>query len=166
RVVGLKTPPLFVSALYIGCRLGGCSHAIAQQVSHLGTSLGILIQVSDDLHDVLQDQVTADWHHPTKNLALLFMQLAEYPEKEKFLHRLTHLQSAADLPYLQQQLISSGAISYGCYKLVELYRQGSERAASLPRPFVDPAQALLRSYVQQVGALLTRVGIPLPEDLQ
>ncbi|MEL6538103.1 MAG: polyprenyl synthetase family protein [Bacteroidota bacterium] len=164
RIVRLKTPPLFKAALYVGCRLGGTDLDTAQQVSTLGRWLGLLTQVSDDLHDVLQDKVTPDWLQPNKNLALLFMQVAEYPGKEEFLERLAQVEHHNDLAWLQQQLISQGAISYGCNKIVELFQQGNQQA--WPESFALPAKQVFRTYLVQVEHLLTQSGIAVPEFLR
>ena len=166
EMIALKTPPLYAHALYLGATLGGAPQQEAQALASLAPWIGQLTQISDDLHDILQTEVDADWLSPQKNLALIYALNTEHPHQEAFRALLPRVSEPGVLPQLQQIIISSGALSYALSKMAELYREVMAATAQLPSPFDRSTPARLDYYAEQIIYVLSKTGITLTrEDL-
>jgi geranylgeranyl pyrophosphate synthase len=165
RAVDLKTPPLFVAALFMGAVLGGASQALATTVQDLGNDLGRIVQVNDDLKDAMERPASPDWESRTNNLAILYTLTAEHSEKRRFLELVDRTDEPDALNEAQNILARSGAISYCCYHLLRSYGHCRERVTNLdlqqPMALIELLDGLLRPLKE----LLCCLGLPLPGEL-
>ena len=92
--------------------------------------------------------------------------LADHPEQERFQELQARVDDTEALTEAQHILVRCGAISFGCYHVIEGYREacGQLRALSLPR--ADALGKLLESLVQPSRELFARHGIETPEVLR
>lgn len=137
RVIAGKTPPLFFSALYSGCLIACGNERTAFETGKLGSPLGQMVQISDDLSDVFKDDITPDWNTKTNNLAILYAMTAGHSERESFLELLQMPDSPGALPQLQSILIRSGAVSYCLFHLLNLNMQAAQIIEEIDCPGKD-----------------------------
>jgi geranylgeranyl pyrophosphate synthase len=116
-----KSPPLFGSALFGGCLLGNGNVQQAKQIKELALPFGLMVQISDDIYDVMQPTVSADWFSKNNNLAILYAMKANHKDRLEFLDQLQQV-SPQNLDRLRSIVISSGALSYCLYHLLEQYK--------------------------------------------
>lgn len=161
EIVALKTPPLFQAALQMGAILGGMVPPETEAIRKIGISLGHLIQISDDLHDVLQPEPGADWQYPERNLALLFGLQAEHPYRTTFQGLLGQWKKPRVHQELQQLLIESGAISYGIYHMAHWHKKGLEDTLDMPPVFAEATPHIFERFTDQIIHLLSKSGIPI-----
>jgi geranylgeranyl pyrophosphate synthase len=166
RVVEAKTPPLFSSALAIGARLAGCSPATLSGLEAFGRQIALFIQVSDDLSDSLKTPAGADWRRPNNNLALLFAQHVDPGCRELFVKLGEEGSDPALLESAQTLLLSSGAVSYCVFKMIELWQSAkrSLKEAELTDP--APLQRLLLANLEPVERLFAMLGDELPDEFR
>ncbi|HJX28373.1 MAG TPA: polyprenyl synthetase family protein [Thermoanaerobaculia bacterium] len=150
QVVGAKTSPLFGAAFAIGALLGGAPAALSAPLGRLGGSLGLCIQVSDDLLDALRTPAAADWHRRPNNLALLYAMTADHPERDRFLELSARPDDPAALAAAQEILVRSGAASYCVFKMIEILEEARSLLAGLP--LAAPA-ALSRLFDAQARSI-------------
>lgn len=166
RVVGAKTPPLFRAAFALGAAVGGAGVATRAGLADVGTLLGKIVQVSDDLGDAMDHSPSADWQRPGSNLAIFFAlhtQHAERAELARLMGRVAGDRS--NLERAQAILISCGAASYCAYQLIALARQARTCLAALGGLDVRPVQALMDEHMKPLVRLLDTAGVEAPELL-
>lgn len=123
KQVDAKSTPFYGAAYQIGGILAGVNTAVATELYRFGKIIGEIIQIEDDLHDALQTPVNADWQQGRNNLLILYARTASHSNKAKFEQLLSVV--ACDptcLAEAQQILISSGAVSYAVYQMIERYK--------------------------------------------
>jgi geranylgeranyl pyrophosphate synthase len=153
-----KSSPYFATALYLGALFGGGTPAQADGLRNFGALFGEIMQIHDDLNDVLAVPANVDWLQGRSPLPLLFAELVDHPQRERF----TQLRSqVADPPALQEAqsiLVSSGAISYSVNELI--FRQKKAMQLLAEMDLVDPAplEKLLEHVIAPVRHLFESVG--------
>lgn len=165
QVVGAKTPPLFAAALFSGAVMGGAPLPTARRVEALGQEIGMIIQINDDLHDAMEVPAKPDWRRPGNNLPILYAATAEHDERRRFLDLLPRVGDRAALEQAQEILVTSGAMSYCCYHVIEHYRRARRRIDALSLPRAGRLRRLLAHHVEPLRALLRRVGVEQPDAL-
>ncbi len=163
RIVGLKTPPLFRCALFLGAILAGATEEQARRVGELGVSLGEIAQINDDLGDALARPATTDWQRRHGCLPILFARVAEHEERAKF-HEFADrvamdLNDFQALKDAQEILVRSGAVSYCAFRLVESYKKGIEHVAGLGLPHEGSLVELLDYQAQPLRRLFERLNL-------
>jgi geranylgeranyl pyrophosphate synthase len=181
QVVAGKTPPLFGAALRLGALLAPAAAAadpsdtadgadvaksadaaqlptVADRLEQLGHTLGLFIQVSDDLADALQAPAGADWRRRANNLPMLYAMTADHPARQEFLAVSAAVDDAAALARAQQILVQCGAASYCAWKMIELSRQAHGLLAGLPLADPRPLREMLGEHLRPLEALLAAVG--------
>ncbi|MGQ0602699.1 MAG: polyprenyl synthetase family protein [Anaerolineales bacterium] len=118
RVTGLKSGAFFGAAWEVGALLGGASAEQVQQLRHVGELYGEIIQIHDDLSDSLAATAGPDWTQRRFTLPLLFAQIVDHPERERFRQLRTEANDPSALAEAQDILIRCGAISYGLHELM------------------------------------------------
>jgi geranylgeranyl pyrophosphate synthase len=124
RVVRTKSSPFFGAALEIGALLGGGAEEVAGGLKELGQLYGEMIQIHDDLNDALETPANPDWLAGRTSLPILFAQLVDHPDRQRFLELRQDASDPEKLAEAQTILIRCGAISYGVDQLVRRYQAG------------------------------------------
>jgi hypothetical protein len=167
-VVDAKTIPLFEAAYYCGALLGGSPVELARRVEGIGGFVGRLIQVQDDLKDVLEPGVDADWRRPHGNLALRFALCVEHPQRDEVRALLGDAGcEGAARSRVREILGTCGAIAYCISSVVVLADQARRYVDQLPidggcvLPFVErlaqPARTVLSSTPGDESAVTRRL---------
>src|SRR5579864_3428547 len=161
QVVEAKTP-LFGAALRLGALLGGAPAAVAGELERLGRLLGTFVQVSDDLADALAKPASADWQRRSNNLPILFAMTADHPRREEFLVLSTASQDPEALAAAQKLLLTSGAVSYCAWKMIEFAREAHAVLAGIALPDPAPLARLLAAQLAPLERLLALAGLEEP----
>jgi geranylgeranyl pyrophosphate synthase len=153
-----KSSPYCKAALHIGALLGGASPETGEKVRELGEIYGELLQIHDDLKDTLGKPAGPDWlnWHPT--LPILFAQVVDHPDRDRFLALREVIEEPEALREAQTILIRCGAISYCLDQLITRYQTAKRHLAeinlanpaSLERLFEDMAEPA-RAMIQALG---------------
>lgn len=160
RAVRAKTPPLFGCALYLGALAGSAAPETAREIERLSLPLGDIVQIGDDLGDALARPAAADWSRRWGNLPILYAHVADHPGRARFAELAMRVFDDSDaLEEAQRLLVTSGAVSYCAYRLLEAYKAGMGRIAELGLPNPAPLEELFHSLLQPLRGLLERVGI-------
>lgn len=163
RVVTHKSEPFFGIALSIGAHLGEASQEIMDRLTDLGRLWGTMVQIQDDLDDALTIPARPDWRG-RNNLPILYGHLADYPEKERFLHLCKHLDEEEVLEEAQNLLYASGAVSYCVYHLMERHKQVKALLGQLQLAESGPLKAFFDERADALIQLLRDTGSPLNEE--
>jgi geranylgeranyl pyrophosphate synthase len=163
RIVRTKSSPFFGSALYVGALMGGGTREDALQIEGFGNLYGEMIQVHDDLNDTMAVPANPDWSLDRSSLPILFAQVVEHADKERFLELRQGISDPEALTEAQNILIRCGAVSYCIDQLLRRYQAAQKilDAVSLPRK--EELEDLLDDIVKPVRNLFAAAGIP-PSD--
>jgi len=136
-VVRRKSSPYCKAALHIGAIFGGASPETAEKVRQLGEIYGELLQIHDDLKDTLATPAGPDWLNWQPTLPILFAQVVDHPDRERFLALREDIEKPEVLREAQTILIRCGAISYCLDQL--LTRHQTAKASLAEIDLVNPA---------------------------
>lgn len=155
-VVRKKSSPYCRAALYVGAVLGGASLETSEQTRDLGEIYGELLQIHDDLRDALKTPAGPDWlnWHPT--LPILFAQVVDHPDRERFIALRETIAEPGSLREAQTILVRCGAISYCLDQLVTRYKKAkgllaeielvdSSRFEQLFEDMIEPAREMINA---------------------
>ena len=165
QTVESKTPPLFAAALQIGALLGGASRETAKQLAHFGHTLGLCVQVSDDLSDALKVPARADWQRGSNNLPILYALTAEHADREEFRQLVSGVNDPETLDRAQKILLRCGAVSYCAFKLLEFAREARASLARIALADPEPVARLLDLHMRPLHKLFESVGVEEPTEL-
>lgn len=165
-VTAAKTPPLFAAALALGALYGGADVETARRIATLAQPIAKVIQSGDDMTDALSTPAKPDWQSRWNNLVILFAQTAEHPQRRRFLELLDLVDSPEALTEAQRILVSCGAVSFGCYHVIEGYREACRLLADLQLPHPAALGRLLESLVQPSRELFAKHDIEIPAPLR
>jgi geranylgeranyl pyrophosphate synthase len=164
RIVESKTPPLFAAALEIGALLGGAAMDVATDLGQLGSCLGRLVQVSDDLSDALATPARPDWSRPRFCLPILYGLTADHADRDELERLCRRVSDPGALAAAQKILLQSGAVSYCVFKLVETSDEIRRRVSEISLVDSGPIERLIEVNTQPVRRMLATVGLDqLPE---
>jgi geranylgeranyl diphosphate synthase type I len=172
RVVRTKSSPFFGAALEIGALLGGAPAEVAEELNKLGCLYGETIQIHDDLNDALETPANPDWLAGRVSLPILFAQVVDHPDRERFLELRSEASVPEKLAEAQTILIRCGAISYGVDQLVRRYQEGLAILHDLPLNQRDGLQGMLDEVINPIKKMFAALGIdqfslppnsPIPE---
>lgn len=166
QATATKTPPLFASALFLGALCGGAEVATAHRIATLADPIGKVVQAGDDMTDALVSPAKPDWISGWNNLVILFALEADHPERERFRQLREHVHLPEALQEAQGILVRCGAISYGCYHVIDGYNDACDRLQTLGLPRPESLGRLLESLVQPSRDLFVHHGIEMPEALE
>jgi geranylgeranyl pyrophosphate synthase len=165
QVVQAKSTPFYGAGLEAGAYLGGADESLAHAMSNIGKKLGECVQIVDDLEDVFQVPPNPDWIHGRNNLVLLYGLSIEHSTKELLLNLKSQVQKPENLLQAQQILVSTGAVSYCIYQLVERHRIIRHLIQNLPLVQPDLLASMLDVQLDPIRNLLQRLNIDLPERI-
>jgi geranylgeranyl pyrophosphate synthase len=165
KVVRAKSTPFYGAAYEIGALLGNAHPEIVQGLYELGTIIGEIIQIEDDLTDAFQNPANADWHQGRNNLLILYALTAEHPSQERFVTLRAQIANPERLEEAQQILIASGAVSYCAFHLVTRYQAARRLLDSLHLYDPTPIQDTLENYADSLLALLQMSGVKVSREL-
>ncbi|MCA9973729.1 MAG: polyprenyl synthetase family protein [Anaerolineales bacterium] len=154
QIVEAKSTPFYGACYQLGAILSGADEALCARFYEFGALTGEIIQLNDDLADAFQTPANADWREGRNNLLLLYAQTAVHPERERFLHLLPRIDDPDALKAAQQILISSGAVSYCAYQLIERHREAHELLTAMHLPNSAPIRMILDAFTTSLQAFL------------
>jgi geranylgeranyl diphosphate synthase type I len=159
RVVKTKSSPFFGAALEIGALLGRGPAEIAGRLNELGRLYGEMIQIHDDLNDALEVPANPDWTSGRSSLPLLFAQVVDHPDRQRFLELRKEASDPEKLAEAQTILIRCGAISYGVDQLVRRYQQSRTILDSIPLVKREELDSLLYEVINPVKKMFSALGM-------
>ena len=154
QLVQAKSSPYGEAGLEAGALLGGASLELAKEIGHIGWLYGELLQIHDDLKDTLEVPATPDWLLNRATLPILFAQIVDHPDRERFLAIKPQVEDPQLLKEAQTILIRCGAISYCLEELqkrhsaARIYLDGLDLAdpsglIQLLDEMIQPARSML-----------------------
>ncbi len=166
RVVAAKSTPFYGAAYQLGGILAGAESAVSDSLYQLGVLVGEIIQIEDDLNDAMQKPANADWRQGRNNLLILYASTAEYPERKRFLALRSQAADTQKLKEAQQLLISSGAVSYAAFHLLQRYQAAQDLLCTIPLPHPEILQQVLDGFAEgSLIPLLRAGGVPVQNDI-
>ncbi len=166
QITATKTPPLFAAAFFLGALCGGADPETAQTLTTLAQPIGKIIQCGDDMSDALARPAKPDWQRGWTNLVILYAEVAEHPERQRLVALMEDIADRDALEEAQAILVRCGAISFGCYHVVEGYRDACRLLRQLPLATPEPLGRLLESLIQPTRHLFAKHGIDITPDLK
>lgn len=151
-----KSSPYCKAALYIGSLFGGASPETAEKIRQLGEIYGELLQIHDDLKDTLATPAGPDWLNWQPTLPILFAQVVDHPDRERFLALREDIEKPEVLREAQTILIRCGAISYCLDQLITRYQTAKTSLAEIKlvnpthleilfEEMVEPARQMMKA---------------------
>jgi len=164
-MVKMKSAPFFGAALYVGALLGEADETTATAIQHFGHLYGEMIQIHDDLQDTMAIPAGPDWLLGRSTLPILFAQLTDHPEREKFFKLRGAVSDPDILTEAQRILVRCGAISYGVYHLRYRYQQGQALLKQLALTHRAKLETLLEAQIQPVRDLFKALDLTFNSHL-
>jgi geranylgeranyl pyrophosphate synthase len=165
RVIRAKSTPFYGGALKIGAILGGAPSKISVEFYRIGVAIGEIIQIEDDLNDAFEMPANPDWQQGRNNLLLLYASSADHVDRERFISLKSQVDDEALLLEAQKLLISSGALSYAAFHLIEKYRYAKELLSSMALENPVPLEKVLDDYALSLVDFLEKSGLDIPKTL-
>ena len=159
-----KSSPFFAAALYIGALFGSANPETALQLKHFGDIFGEIMQIHDDLNDTLISPANVDWLKGRSPLPILFAQLVQHPERERFIQLRTQVEDPKALEEAQSILVRCGAISYCINELISRHKQAASLLGEMRLSDPQPLIQLLEEAIAPIRHLFTAVGADLIEE--
>ncbi len=164
RVIRAKSTPFYGGALQLGAILGGAPMKTTNQLYDIGVIIGEIIQVEDDLNDSFEVPANPDWLAGRNNLLLLYASTAPHPDQERFNSLRYQVGTQSTLREGQKILISSGALSYAAYQLIDRYKKAKELLANTKLSNRSPIEHILDDYADSLTQFLKECGSDPPSD--
>lgn len=165
RLIQAKSTPFYGGALQIGAILGGADRDLAAAMYQIGATIGEIIQIEDDLSDAFAIPANPDWLKGRNNLLLLYASSAEHPDRERFVKVRSNVSDGSSLLEAQKILISSGALSYAAFNLIEKYKFAKIILSDLELHDPRPLDNILDDYAESLKTFLKLSGQDIPADL-
>lgn len=165
ELVRTKSSPFFGAALHIGALYGGAGPELAAQIEKFGHLYGEMIQIHDDLNDTMEAPANPDWIQDRAPLPILFAQIVDHPDRERFLELRQSIPDPDALTEAQTILIRCGAVSYGIDQILRRYQEACKILESAPLAHPDKLKSLLNDIVDPVKNLFLEIGVDHPEEL-
>lgn len=165
RLIRAKSTPFYGGALQIGSILGGASPLISDEFYRMGVAIGEIIQIEDDLNDAFENPANPDWLEGRNNLLILYASFADHSEREKFITIRSQVMDVSKLLEAQKLLITSGALSYAAFTLIEKYKYAKELLSAMELKEPEPLEEILDNYALSLVAFLEKSGQEIPKSL-
>jgi geranylgeranyl pyrophosphate synthase len=164
HLVQTKSSPFFGTALYSGALLGGAASTTASQIKRFGHLYGEIIQIHDDLNDVMAVPANPDWVLGRSPLPILFAQIVDHPDKERFQALRQAIPDPIALTEAQTILIRCGAVSYCIHHLLARYQVARQLLAEASLTQREGLEGLLETVIEPVKRLLKEIGTNQMDD--
>ena len=165
RVIRAKSTPFYGGALQIGAILGGAPAEISKQFYLIGVAIGEIIQIEDDLNDAFEMPANPDWQQGRNNLLLLYASSADHADQERFIAARSQVSDETLLIEAQKLLISSGALSYAAFNLIEKYRIAKKLLSSMELERPQLLEKVLDDYAHSLINFLEKSGQEIPSNI-
>jgi geranylgeranyl pyrophosphate synthase len=159
RIVQTKSSPFFGTALHIGAVLGGASLAVAEQLRVLGNLYGEMIQIHDDLNDTMAVPANTDWTLGRSPLPILFAQVVDHPDRERFLELRREVLTPDNLAEAQTILIRCGAVSYCLDQILDRYDKACKILAGIPLYDCVGLETMIETLIHPIQELFNSLGV-------
>jgi geranylgeranyl pyrophosphate synthase len=164
RLIDAKSAHFFGAAFEIGALCADATPETVGQLVTLGRLYGEMTQLHDDLGDCLAVPANPDWRLNRSPLPILFAELVEHPERDRFKALRPTVGEPAALAEAQAILIRSGAISYGLDQIIRRHQQATHLLQSMPLVQPSGLAAMLEAMVAPINELWQSVtGAPAPD---
>jgi geranylgeranyl pyrophosphate synthase len=163
RVVKGKSSPFHETAMFCGAIFGGASYETANQLGKFGALYGEIIQINDDLKDTMDRNINVDWLYGKMTLPILFANIVNYPQKERFLFLQKSISHKGYLEEAQKILLSCGAISYSLDQLLGRYKMLINQVDHIPLKNEASITKLIDDMIYPFKAVMTEIGVEQPE---
>jgi geranylgeranyl diphosphate synthase type I len=164
-VTRAKSSPYFSAALAIGAMFGGATSQHISGIKIFGAIYGEIMQIHDDLNDSLAVPANVDWKLGRSPLPILFAQLVNHRDRERFVELRGQVDDPDALTEAQSILVRCGAISFCVNELVQRHRKAGSLLASLGLPQSGHLSGLLDEAIAPIQHLFTKVGADLQTTL-
>ena len=131
HMVQMKSGSFFQTTWELGALFGGAPIEVARAIGEIGHIYGEMIQIHDDMNDSLSTPAAPDWNQGRFPLPILFAQMVDHPQRDRFLELRQRVPAAEALCEAQEILIKSGAISYCIDRLLCRYRDAQTISSTL-----------------------------------
>jgi geranylgeranyl pyrophosphate synthase len=158
RIVQTKSSPFFGTALHIGALLGGASLAVAEQLKVLGNLYGEMIQIHDDLNDAMAVPANTDWTLGRSPLPILFAQLVDHPDRERFLELRREVFTPHNLAEAQTILVRCGAVSYCLDQILYRYDKACKILDGIPLHDCMGLETMIETLIRPIQELFNSLG--------
>ena len=165
ELVQTKSSPFFGAALYIGALLGGADLQTAVQIEKFGRLYGEMIQIHDDLNDTMDAPANPDWVQGRSPLPILFAQVVDHPDRERFFELHQAIADPDTLAEAQTILIRCGAVSYCIDQLLHRVQQAQRILEQVPFVSLEKLEGLLEDVVEPIRKLFAEIGLEQPETV-
>lgn len=162
-VTRAKSGPYFGTAFFIGALFGDASRHVADQLKSFGELFGEIMQIHDDLNDVLASPANADWIQGRSPLPILFAEIVDHPDRERFLQLRHQVEVPEALQEAQTILVRCGAISYCVSELMARQKRAYELLEDIKLEDAHPIELLLEQAIAPVKHLFVSVGADFSE---
>ncbi len=162
-VTRAKSSPYFGAAFYIGALFGDASLQVADQLKSFGELFGEIMQIHDDLNDCLDSPANADWLQGRSPLPILFAELVDHPDHQRFMELRGRVQEPEALQEAQTILVRSGAISYCVSELLTRQKTAYGLLKDIELKDARPLELLLEQAIAPVKHLFASVGANFSE---
>lgn len=156
-VTRAKSSPYFSTALYLGALFSEAGPEVAEPFKQFGEVFGEIMQIHDDLNDCLASPANVDWLQGRSPLPILFAELVEHPDRERFISLRSQAGNAEALQEAQAILVSCGAISYAVHQLMARQKILEELLGEMKLADTAPLQQLLDQAIAPVKHLFAAV---------
>ncbi len=163
ELVRTKSSPFFGAALYVGALLGRADPETAAQIDKFGQLYGEMIQIHDDLNDSMETPANPDWTQGRAPLPILFAQVVDHPDRERFLQLRRDIADPDALTEAQTILIRCGAVSYCIDQLLRRVQAAREILDKLSLVHPEKLEGLIADVVDPVTNLFAEIGVEQPE---
>jgi geranylgeranyl pyrophosphate synthase len=154
KIVQSKSSPFFGAALQIGGLYGGASIEVGEQLNRLGEVYGECIQIHDDLNDSLAVPANPDWAGNRAPLPILFAQVVNHPDRDRFLALRREINDPKNLTEAQEILVRCGAVSYCLNVILTKQKEALALLNAIPLPNKAVLEKLFDGLVLPVWRLL------------
>lgn len=157
QIIQSKSSPFFGAALQVGGLYGGASIEVGEQLYRLGSLYGECIQMHDDLNDSLETPANPDWTGNRAPLPVLFAQIVNHPDRQRFLVLRQEINDPKNLAEAQAILVRCGAVSYCLDRILAKQKEALALLDEIPLANQAVLEKLLDGLVTPVRGLLNAI---------
>lgn len=148
QIAAAKTGDFLGWASQAGARVGGSQEAEAQTCAQFGQNLGLLLQIMDDWHDLVQHSCASDLTQGKRTLPVLYALIVASPAQKQWLQEtLTAVPlDPAGETAVRQLIIELGGLQYVLAQAAIRYRRAQDALGAFPDSAVKSHLLALLTY--------------------